>query len=93
MRIDPGQAQVHLVHEGRRLQRMALALAAHVVMGQAAQLLVDDRHELVSSGGIAVGPIGEHLGDALPLGGVTIVGHRFDPVGFYRTARARSQPR
>ena len=80
--IDSGQAQVHLVHEGRRLQRMALALAAHVVMCEAPQLFIHDRHELVSSGGIAVGPIGKDLGNALALGGVTVVGHRFDPAGF-----------
>ena len=64
---------------------MALALAAHVVVGQAAQLLVNDRYESVSRGGIAVGPIGKDLVDALPPGGVTVVGHRFGPVaGFYR---------
>ena len=80
-RIDAGQAQVHLVDERRRLQRMALALAAHVVVGQAAQLLVHDRHQPVSRGGIAVGPIGEDLVDAFPPGGVTIVGHRFGPSG------------
>jgi hypothetical protein len=81
-RIDSGQAQVHLVHEGSRLQRVALALAAHVVMCETPQLFIHDRHELVSGGGIPVGPIGKNLGNALALGGVTIVGHRIGPAGF-----------
>ena len=54
-RVEARQAHVRLVDEGRRLQRVTGALAAHVVMGEAAQLLVDDRHEL---GGVAVeGPV------------------------------------
>src|SRR5262245_19809329 len=55
---------------------MAVAFAAHVVVCQAAQLFVDDRHELLSRGGIAVGPVGQEPGDAFPHGGFTMLGHR-----------------
>ena len=56
---------------------MALALVAHVVVGEPAQLFVDDRHEPISRDRIAVGPIGQDLGYALALGGIGVVGHRF----------------
>ena len=45
-------------------------------MCEAPQLFIHDRHELVSSGGIAVGPIGKDLGDTLVLGGVTVESDR-----------------
>ena len=41
------QAQIRLVDERGRLQERAGRFAAHVVRGQAAQLVVDDREELV----------------------------------------------
>ena len=68
--VNPGQPQIQLVDQRRRLQRVAVALAAHVVVGEPAQLFVDDRHESISCGRIAVGPIGKHLGYTLALGGV-----------------------
>ena len=78
-RIDPGQAQVRLIDKRRGLQRMALALAAHVVVCEAAQLLVDDRHEPISCAGIVVRPIGQELRDGLRPAGVCFLAHRFSP--------------
>ena len=77
--IDPGQAQVNLVDQGRGLQRVAVALVAHVVVGEAAQFLVNDRHEALSGGGIVIRPIGQKLGDLSPLVGVCFLAHWICP--------------
>ena len=76
-RVNPRQPQIELVDEGRRLQCMTLALVAHVVVGEPAQLFVNDRHESISRSGITVGPVGKDLGYALALGGIGVMGHRF----------------
>jgi hypothetical protein len=87
--VNPGQPQIQLVDQRRRLQRVALALVAHVVVGEPAQLFVDDRHEPISRERIAVGPIGKDLGYALALGGIGVVGHRFRLSGH---SSARREP-
>ena len=90
--IDPRQPQVHLVDERRRRQRMAGALAAHVVMRKAAQLLVDDRHEPLACVGVAVRPIGQEIGDALLRGVVGLWNHRCGPYGRILTHTAVGRP-
>ena len=59
--LMPGQAQVHLVDEGRGLQRVGGALAAHVVIGEAPQLVIHERHETVQRFGILSRPVRQQL--------------------------------
>ena len=50
------QPHVRLVHERRRLQRVAAAFAAQLPGRPGAQLAIHHRHQLVAGGGIARGP-------------------------------------
>ncbi len=64
------EPQVHLVHERGRLQRVPAALLAQIVVRQASQLGIDQRHERIcvsgvrgqklGSGGASVGIAGGH---------------------------------
>jgi len=77
--VAPRQPQIELVDQGRRLERMTLALVAHVVVGEPAQLFVNERQEPIPGSGITVGPVSQDLGYALALGGIGVRGHRFRP--------------
>jgi hypothetical protein len=46
------------------LQRMATALPPHIGPGEAAQLRLHERHQLVESPIVAVAPRSEELGDS-----------------------------
>jgi hypothetical protein len=54
--IDLDQAQVDLVHERRRLQRVPGPLPAHVTQRDPAQLLVDQRDQPLEGIGLASAP-------------------------------------
>jgi hypothetical protein len=58
------QANEGLIHQRRRLQRMATALPPHIGPGEAAQLRLHERHQLVESPIVAVAPRSEELGDS-----------------------------
>src|SRR5271157_88468 len=53
------QAHVGLIHQGRRLEAMAGALAFHVAPRQAAQLVIDDRRQPVERASVSVTPSSE----------------------------------
>ena len=54
--IDICQPEIRLVHERRCLERVVSALILHVVMREAPQLPIDDRHERIARGWIVVRP-------------------------------------
>jgi len=58
-----GQTQKGLVDERRRLQRVPLALPAHVATRQPAQLRFHERNELFERRIIAVAPRPQELGN------------------------------
>jgi hypothetical protein len=51
------QAEICLVNEGRGLQRVPGALAAHVVASQAVQLVVNEGSQLIKRRRIAFAPV------------------------------------
>ena len=59
--LDIDQAQVSLVDQGGRAERVAAALAAHVLARQRAQMLVDQRHQTL--GGVRVALVPGQAGD------------------------------
>jgi hypothetical protein len=63
------EAAVGLVDEGGGLQGVAAALAAKIGGGAAAQLVVDQRDELVARGEIALAPRLQEARDRLGRGG------------------------
>src|SRR5688572_6335505 len=56
------EAQVRLVDECGRLERVAVPLPAHVAMGQAPQLLIDEPGELLEGKRVALAPRGQQSG-------------------------------
>ena len=62
-RCWPMQADVGLVHERRRLQRVIAALAPQIGGGPLAKLLVDERHQILARLQIASPPCLEQLTD------------------------------
>jgi hypothetical protein len=62
------QAQIHLVDQCCGLQPVATALAGHIAAGDAAQLRVDERDQLLESGVVALTPGQKQLRDALSHG-------------------------
>ena len=82
------QPQVGFVDERGRLKRVAWPLSRHLSPRQPSQLLVDDRHELLQRGLVAVFPSGEETRDVMAghIGhgvGLTFVGGN----AFYSTRR------
>jgi hypothetical protein len=63
--VLPGEPQVRLVDERRRLERVARPLAAHLPARDAAQLGVDERGQPVERRGVAPAPVREQLRDLL----------------------------
>jgi hypothetical protein len=65
------EAKERLVDEGRGLQSVIVAFAAHLEAGQPAKLLVDERHQVIERGTIALAPGEQQLSDiqARPLTG------------------------
>ena len=61
-RLMLDQAQIGLVHQSSGLQRGAGPFGLQVMMGQFAQLRVDQRHEAVQGLAIAMAPGVEQLG-------------------------------
>ncbi len=57
-----GQAEIGFVNERGRLERVILALAKHIVIGQLPQLAVDERHELLERVRVALVPSSEREG-------------------------------
>jgi hypothetical protein len=57
------QSQVGFINQRGRLQRVAGPFTAQVAAGQFAQLLVDDRHQLIESGAVAFAPFTQQLSD------------------------------
>ena len=57
------EPEKRLVHQCRGLQRMPGVFLAHVVPGQATELLVDERRQAIERGGIALSPCLEKSGD------------------------------
>src|ERR1700736_6004558 len=53
------EAKVDLIHQGRSLQSMPVALASQMVMREAPQLFINHRHKLVESLCISVVPPSE----------------------------------
>ena len=66
--VNIDQAQIRLVHQSGRNQRLSGALARHPRVRQAAELLVDQRQQLVRSAPIAFRKRVEQLGDAAWMG-------------------------
>src|SRR6185436_8891341 len=66
-RVLIGEAQVGLVHERRRLQGVAAALAAQVGRGPASQVLVDDGDEAIRRLRLAGRPGGQESRDVSAL--------------------------
>jgi hypothetical protein len=58
-----GQSDERLVHQGRRLQRVAAALAAHVPAREAAKLPLHERHQQFERSIVTVGPRPKQLGN------------------------------
>jgi hypothetical protein len=58
------QAQPGFMHQRRRLKCLSRANVSHLGCREAAQLLVDQREQFVSSGGISIGHGFENLRDA-----------------------------
>ena len=56
--IEICQAQVRLADDRGRLERVARPLVLHVVVREAPQLRVDDRHEGIAGGRIMLRPGG-----------------------------------
>jgi hypothetical protein len=54
--IEICQFQIRLVDERRRLERVAGTLALHIVVREAPELSVDDWHESIARGWIAIRP-------------------------------------
>jgi hypothetical protein len=52
-RSVPDQSQVCLMHQGGRLERMTGRLGGHALPGQCAQLVVNDREQLLCGMGLA----------------------------------------
>jgi hypothetical protein len=84
-----GQAQVGLVDEGRRLQRVPLALAAQLRRGEPLELAVDQREELLVGRGFASPPGLQELGDGQSFVGARFVGQS-EPRFLGECTRARS---
>jgi hypothetical protein len=61
------ELEVRLVDECRRLQGVAGALAPQVARGQAPQLRVDERHQLVERARVAAAPTLQKYGDVFGL--------------------------
>ena len=59
--VEVYQTEERLVDERRRLQRVIVALAAHLVPSQAAELLMDDGYQLVERDPIAAAPRKQQL--------------------------------
>ena len=57
------EAQVRLVHERRRVERVARPLAAHVAASQAPELGVEQRNEAIERAAVTVAPVEEQAGD------------------------------
>lgn len=53
--------QVRLVHEGRRLERVATAFASELPARNNAELIVHERHHAIECAGVAVAPCEEEL--------------------------------
>jgi len=62
------EAEAGFVDEGGGLESVVGALAAHVGLGEAMELRVDEREELVGGGGVAVVHSLEELGDFSRVG-------------------------
>jgi hypothetical protein len=79
-----GQAQVGLAHQRARLQRMPAPLLPHAALGDAVELLVENRHQSVERGA--------HLASAIPLLGRVADGGGFHdaslPGDSHRASRA-----
>src|SRR5436189_5784304 len=58
------QAQVGLMNQFGRLERMPRALAAKVTVSQQPQFAVDDRRDLIERGAVAVTPALQQQGEA-----------------------------
>ena len=58
------QSQVDLMHQGRRLQRVVHAFAAKLAGGYAAELIVDERQQLLERGRVASTPVSQQRRDA-----------------------------
>jgi hypothetical protein len=59
------EPQIRFVHQCRGLKGMARALVAHVVVGQAAQLVVEQRRQAVKRGDVPSAPCLQKTGDFL----------------------------
>ena len=57
------QAQVGFMHQRRGLQQMIGAFASHVIRCEAAQFVIDQRHELLQACLIPIAPCLEHFGN------------------------------
>ena len=53
------QSDVSFVYQGSRLKGVVFSLAAHVTAGEAVELVVDQRVQLVQSGLVPFAPLGE----------------------------------
>jgi hypothetical protein len=66
LRIFPiDQPNVGLIYEGRCLQRMIVALAAHIAAGDSVQFGVNGRRQRLKRFGIAIAPFLQELGQIL----------------------------
>ena len=63
--VVPHQAQVGLVHEGGRLERVATAFTLHIAMSQAAEFLINDGGQAVERALIAIAPGTQERADVL----------------------------
>src|SRR5262249_7566180 len=59
--IDIDQAEVRLVYQRRRLERMIRSLPSHVTSGQPVELTVQQRNQSLASGLVALAPHPEKL--------------------------------
>lgn len=56
------QAEVNLVYESRRLERVSHSLPAHCPCGSAMQFIVDERQKLIGGGVVPVFPCSQESG-------------------------------
>ncbi len=56
------ESKINLIDQSRCLQCMARTLATHVMMGQPAQLFIDERNQPIQRGLVPIAPLYEQLG-------------------------------
>jgi hypothetical protein len=82
----PEETQVGLVNEGGGLEGLAGRLSAHVAVRQAAQFGVNERHQRVEGGGVALAPGEQEPGNVArgPRGQESSSGSVFRPSASFR---------